>query len=200
MNHNILKNKSALRIYKIILSSFNFLNKYLYILSIISLLSSLRSYLNQSKFYKFISWLIRIMIILNLFFGVGLIVYFTDFVSPVNITLSYYLDYLKPYIDMIKRLYNDLILKFNIEESIISNVKESKNIKDQIKGGIKEGVKEALDEMMIELEDEIKSKAQTDIYKGLALFGSMLFFGYFFLILPCLSLDLEVRQPARNIN
>jgi hypothetical protein len=57
---NILKNKPVMLMYKYSVKTFTFLNKYLYILSIISFLISLHSTLNQSKFYRIISWLIRI--------------------------------------------------------------------------------------------------------------------------------------------
>lgn len=149
---------------------------YLYLLTIFSFLSSLRSSLHQSKFYLTLSWLIRIIVVLNFILGTGILIYFTDFVNPFNITISLYYDILKTYFDNLKRFYNDLI-KFNLEDSIISNVKESNNIKNQIKGGIKEGVIEALDGIMDELEEKIKTK--TDLIKNIALTGSVLFFGYF---------------------
>lgn len=165
---NILKNKPVMKLYKYSVVTFKFLNKYLYLVSIFSLLKSLKSRLNESKFYKSISWLIRIIFIINLILGTGLIIYFTDFVNPFNTTFSVYLDLLKPYIDTLIKFWNDLI-NFNIEESIISNVKETNTVKDQIKAGIKEGVKEALDEILDERKEYLKSKAKTDLYKNIAL-------------------------------
>jgi hypothetical protein len=180
---NILKNKPVLNLYRYSVITFRFLNKYLYLVSIFSLIISLKSYLNDSKIYRFLSWFIKFILLINLILGTGLIIYFTDFNNPLENTYSFYYDLLKPYLDYLINLYNDL-LNINIEDSIISNIKETSNIKNDIKLGIKEGIKEALDETITELEETIRNNNKSDLYKNVALAGGFLFFSYFFFYLP----------------
>lgn len=165
---NILKNKPVLMLYKYSVITFRFLNKYLYIISILSILNTIYSTLRNNKFYQIISVIFKLIFVINLIVGTGYIIYFIDFTNPINSTYLLYYDILKPYIDILKNFWNDLI-NFNIEESIISNVKETNTIKDQIKAEIKKEVKEALDEILDERKEYLKSKAKTDLYKNIAL-------------------------------
>jgi hypothetical protein len=187
---NILKNKPIMQIYKYSVRTFTFLNKYLYLISILSIITSIYSKLRGNKFYKILSSLIKLFLFVNLLVGTGFILYLTDFVTPLNTTLSIYSDYFQSYIEILTRLYNDLI-KYNIEDSIISQVKETNNIKNQIKEGMKEGVKEAFDEIVTDLQDDYNSKAKSDLLKQVALFGSVLFIGYFLFILPGTAINPE---------
>ena len=159
----------------IIKKMYQFLNKHFYILPILSLLSKIRI----SKYYKITSWLIKLIIFINIIIGTGIIVYFTDFVNPFSI----YYDFLKPYIDLIKQYFKNLI---NLEDTISSNIKDSKIIKNQIKEGIKEGVKEAFGEILDEMKDELNEsdKAKSNLLTSVAVFGTTLFVFYLLFILP----------------
>nr|AQU12789.1 hypothetical protein [Thelephora ganbajun] len=206
----ILKNKTLIKFYKYSVNVFKFLNKYLYIISILSLLNSIYSKFRENKFYKTIYWTINFIFISTLIVSTGFILYFTDFTSPINLTFSIYLDLFKPYIDFLKTLWNDLINLYNnlinisVEDSIASNVKDSINIKNQLKEGIKEGVKEgfkeAVDELLNELNDKIENEAKSDLLKKTALFTSLLFFGYFLFIFPGSSIDPEALTQYNWIN
>ena len=180
---NILKNKTVMRLYKYSYLIYRYLNKYLYLASIISFILSLNTHLRSNKIYKSINWLLKIVFLLNVILGTGLIIYFTDFIDPFNSVFSLYSDLIKPYIELIKQYWNNLI-NFNIEDSVISNMKESNNLKNEIKEGIKEGVREVLNELRDELEEDLRNQAKSNLYQNIALCGSVLFFGYLFFILP----------------
>lgn len=179
---NILKNKPVMKLYKYSVIAFNLINKYLYIATLLTFLVSIFSSLNQSKLYKIISTILRIIFILNLILGTGIIIYFTDLIDPINQTYALYYEILKPYIDFLKKLYYDLI-NIDVEESLISNVKNSNTIKNEIKLGIKE----AFDEII----SENSTPDNTNLLKPFALACSVLFFSYFFFILPGSSISPE---------
>src|SRR5580692_7715114 len=187
----IIKNKNIIKLYKFLVEVFKFLNKYLYILSIISLIKSIFASLRENKLYLVISWIIKILLFINILVGTGFIIYFTDLVNPFNNTFSFYSDILKPYFDFLKKFWNDLI-NFNIEDSISSKIRDNPNIKNQIKDGIKEGVKEAFNEILEEMQDkQLQSNTNSDLLKQAALISSVLFFGYFLFILPGPSISPE---------
>lgn len=185
----ILKNKNLIKLFKFSVKLFKFMNKYLYILSIISILNRIYATVKENKFYKVISWTIKIFLYVNLIVGTGFILYFTDFSNPFNNTFSFYYDIFKPYFDFFKQFWNDL-LNINIEDSFSSKVKESNNIKTQIKEGIKQGVKEALDELLDEM-NESNNNSTNESLKQIALISSVLFFGYFLFYLPGSSITPE---------
>src|SRR5580693_4562944 len=106
---NILKNKPIMTIYKYSVKSITFFNKYFYIITIFTFLMSLKTSLNESKFYKIIITILKIVFYINILFGFSLIIYFTDFVNPFNNTLSFYYDQIQPYLDLIQQFYNELI-------------------------------------------------------------------------------------------
>jgi len=140
-----------------------------------------------NKYYKITSWIIKIMILVNLILGAGYILYITEYVNPFPFyydLIKPYLELLKPYIESVKNLWNELI-NIDVEESLINKTKESNNIKNQVKEGIKDGVKEALGEVLSELQEDLhQSQANSDLLRQFALVGSVLFFGYFLFILP----------------
>ena len=100
----ILKNKKLIMLYKYSIKIFKFLNKHLYILSILSFLRKSRN----SIYYKFISWTIKIVILLNLIISSGLFFSTVDLVTPLNIIYNFYNDLLGPYIEMMRIKYNEL--------------------------------------------------------------------------------------------
>jgi len=62
--------------------------------------------------------IIKLFIIINLVLGVGLILYFTDFVTPLNNTYSIYYDLLEPYIELIKHFWNKIIEIANLDINV----------------------------------------------------------------------------------
>jgi hypothetical protein len=185
----IIKNKTLINIYKYSVNIFKFLNKYLYLLSILSLLTSFYTTIKQNKLYKILSNTIKLIVILNLVIGTGFILYFTDF-SNNPFTLSFFYDIINSYFDYLKNLWNEFT-NFSIEESFIKNVNSSGiDIKTEIKEGVKQGVKEAFDEILTEVSEKNNSD-NTYLFKQLALASSVIFFTYFLFILPGSSISPE---------
>lgn len=116
----ILKNKTLIKIYKYSVTVFKFLNKHLYILSIISLIAKAR----KSIYYKVISWIIKIILAINLLISSGLFFMVADLYTPLTTVYNFYTDLLSPYIEIVKNKYNE----FN---NIYSNV-ENKYLKSTI--------------------------------------------------------------------
>lgn len=149
--------------------------------------------------------------ILNIVMGVAIIVYFTDFITPVNTTFSIYNDLLEPYIEIIKSLWNKLINTFNnlinnfnnLEDSQIKKELQSvlndssESLTNNIKGQVKEGMKEAIDEALAEMQED---KVNSELLKQLALISSGLLFVYFFFILPGTSITPEDLAQYNWIN
>ena len=179
--------------YKYLVVLFQFMNKHFYIIPLLSLLSKL----SNNKYFKSFNWFIKIIIILNIIIGVGIILYFTDLVSPITSTYSFYSDFFQFYIDLIKQFWNDLVNIHNsvedsiIRESINSQIKNNphiinkiqEQIQEGVKNGVKDGIKEAIDQVLSDIkEDEVNAKANQ--LKTLAIIGSSLFIIYFLIALP----------------
>jgi len=157
---------------------FNFLNKHFYIILILSTLSKF----TNNKFYKVITWLVKIFVIVNIIFSVGYIIYFSYLESSFINGISIYNDLIKYFINDLIKLWNDLI-NLTVEDSIIKHVSNNKDINLQIKEGMREAFKEVVEEALDKIhEDELE--ANSDLLKQLALFSSVLFACYFFFILP----------------
>ena len=81
------------------------------------------------------------------------------------------------WIDLVN-IWNDLI---NMDDTVIKQVSNHKdmnlNIKNQVKDGIKEAVGEILDDLLPQADN-------TNLYKNIAFTSSLLFLGYFIFILP----------------
>lgn len=170
---------------------FTFLNKYLYLLTILSLLSNFYSTVKQNKLYKV---LIKIIIIINLIVGTGFILYFTELGDPL--TLSFYQEILEFNIEILKNLWNEF-LNYSIEDSIIKNIKSTDlDLKNEIKEGVKQGVKEAFDEII----SENSTPDNTNLLKQFALASSLIFFSYFFFILPGPTISPEDLTQYNWIN
>ena len=174
---------------------FNLLNKHFYILLIISTLSK---YTN-TKFYKFISWIVKIFVFANIILGVGYIIYFSYLDSSFSNGLSNYYDLIINFWNDSIKFWNDVI-NISIEDSIASKVKDS-NISNQIQESVKEGIKSGVKELLDELqENDMQSQANSDLLKQLALFSSVLFFGYFLFILPGSSMTPEALTEYNWFN
>jgi hypothetical protein len=157
---------------------FNVLNKYLYLLPILSLLSSIKN----NKYFNILNNLIKLLIIINIVLGISVILYFTDFNTPLNNTYSIYYDLLEPYIELIKNIWTKLINYFN---TWLGNTETSSTIKTElesilkestsnIKNEVRSGMKEAIDEALSQYDDD-----NSDLLKQTALITSTIFFIYF---------------------
>jgi hypothetical protein len=184
----IIKNKTIINIYKYSVNVFKFINKYLYLLSIISFLASLYSTIKQNKFYKILSTVFKLIIIINIIVGTGFILYFTDYADPF--TFSFYYEIFNSYIDFLKNTWNEF-MNYSIEDSIIKNIKSTDlDLKNEIKEGVKQGVKEAFDEIITEMSEK-NTPDNTYLLKQFALASSVLLFSYFFFVLPGASISPE---------
>jgi hypothetical protein len=165
-------------------------------LSLISIIISIWDRIKSTKLTKFLMGVLKILFFINIIFGISVIVYYTDIITPVNTTYSIYRDLVEPYIQIIIHLYNELI---NYCNTIISQFKlfirdffqgESQleetinklSIKDEVKDGIKSGLKEVIQDLKDDL-DEIELN-KSDILKQFAIFSTVLFGIYFIIILP----------------
>src|SRR5580658_4491880 len=115
---------------------FNFLNKYLYLLTFSSWVLNNITYFKSNKFFNILYNIIKMILFIGIIFSISIIVYFTDFNPGLNI-LQY--DLLEPYIEIIKHSYDKLVNYFN---SLLDNFKGPQiNIENEIKSGIKSGIK-----------------------------------------------------------
>jgi len=104
-------------------------------LSLISVIISIWDRIKSTKLTVFLKRVFKLIFFINIIFGVGLIVYNTDIITPlaegINTSYSIYKDLIEPYIQIIKHLlepfiqiiihlYNELINYYN---TIISQFK-----------------------------------------------------------------------------
>lgn len=184
----IIKNQNLIKIYKISVKIFTFLNKYLFLMSILSILINFYKTLRENKFFRFISYIIKFILLFNIILGTGIILYFGDISNPL-LGFNIYYDIIQPYIDFIKNLWNKLI-NLNLDDKLVSEIKNNIDIKQEIREGVKQGIKEAVGEVLTELkENELENNVNSDLLKYSAIVGSVLFFGYFLFYLPGPSID-----------
>lgn len=105
----ILKNKTLIKLYKYSLIVFKFMNKHLYILSILSLIARAR----KSIYYKIITWTIKLILALNLVISSGLFFSVIDLVTPFDVVYKFYNDLLTPYIVKLKAKLSEAFGIFN---------------------------------------------------------------------------------------
>ena len=167
---------------------FNFLNKYLYLLTFSSWVLNNITYFKSNKFFNILYNIIKMILFIGIIFSISIIVYFTDFNPGLNI-LQY--DLLEPYIEIIKHSYDKLVNYFN---SLLDNFKGPQiNIENEIKSGIKSGIKEALEEVIDELETESKMKSD-NLIKQFIIASSVLFSFYLFIYLPSDINTVDINQ------
>lgn len=155
-----------------------FLNKYFYILPIISILSKFF----KTNFYNKFKLVLKIIVYLTIITNIFVILYFTDFNSSLYLTFSLYNDLLDPYINFIKTIWNKIKIYFNIFFSEdLTNVTNNPNIKNEIKTGIKEALTEVIDDFK---KDNLDIESNTNYLKPLAIVSSTIFFAYFLFYLP----------------
>jgi hypothetical protein len=165
------------------------INNYFYILPILSYISSLKN----NKIFNSINNILKIIIIINIVLGISFIILFTDFINPINVTYSIYIDLIESYIELIKHSWKELMSYINklltpgstIKKELESVIQESATqIQSEIKSVIESSIEEALDRMR---EDDIQ--AIDNLLKQLALISSGIFIFYFIFVLPGSSID-----------
>jgi hypothetical protein len=125
----LIRNKHLIRLHKYGKLTFNFLNKHFYIVSLLSLIAKAKN----NKLYKITSWIIKLILVINIFISSGLFFSLVDLTTPITAIYSFYDNLLSPYIDMITDKYNSLSnLGNKIETEYInnSNFKSNNDIKD----------------------------------------------------------------------
>ena len=161
---------------------FTILNKYFYILPILSVLSNIR----KTKIFVTINNFIKLIILINIILGVSLILYFTDFSSSLNTTYSIYADLLEPYIELIKHSLNKLIQFYNN----LFNLKGSDSLQNELKSVLTESTSQMKSELKSEMIDVLDKMREDDIQaidnllKRIAVVSGVIFLSYFIFILP----------------
>lgn len=161
---------------------FTILNKYFYILPILSILSNIR----KTKIFVTINNFIKLIILINIILGVSLILYFTDFSSSLNTTYSIYADLLEPYIELIKHSLNKLIQFFNN----LFNLEGSDSLKNELKSVLTESTSQIKSELKSEMIDVLDQMREDDIQvidnllKTLGIVSGVVFLIYFIFVLP----------------
>ena len=162
---------------------FEFLNKHFYLVLILSTISK---YLN-TRFYKFISWLVKVFVLASIIFSISYILYFSIAEHSFNYGLSFYNDFISHIQSKIITLWYDLVNLWNdlinIDDNVIKHVSNNKDMNLNIKNQVKDGIKEAIGEILDELHAEVDN-SNTNLYKNIALISSGLFLGYLIFILP----------------
>lgn len=118
----ILKNKRLIKLYRGFVILFKFLNKHLYLLSIITLIKRSRS----TALYKAISLIIKMVVLINLIISSGLFFSFLDLQTPLMNVYSFYDEIIKPFYDYLIEKFNDLIGRFNELKDLDSKDSEPK--------------------------------------------------------------------------
>ena len=85
------------------------MNKHLYILSIISLIAKAR----KSIYYKIISWILKLILAINLLVTSGLFFSIVDLSTPLEGIYNFYSDMLGPYIKYLKLKLSEMFDMFN---------------------------------------------------------------------------------------
>ena len=201
MNRSTLL-KLAFKLNKI----FNFLNKYLYLLTFSSWVLNNITYFKNKKLFNILYNIIKVILFISIILSVGIIAYFTDFNPALNSLPSMYYDLIEPYIEIIKHSYDKLVNYFN---NILDNIKDfvfknntnvtSMNIENEIKTGIKSGIKEALEEVIEDLEEESKIKSD-NLIKQFIIASSVIFTLYLFLYLPGSDVNAQDISQYNSFN
>jgi len=174
-----------------------FLNKHFYIVLIITTISK---YTNN-KVYKYIIWVIKILVLVNIIFGITYILYFTISFHSFTLGFSVYQDLITFYLDKFINLWTDLIYmdvedkisdftnkinEINNKYKIMGNIQEDLGLqmKQDISVQIKDGVKEALNEVVDEALDKMHADDRMNFYKNIVGGVGILLLGYFIFILP----------------
>jgi len=172
---------SLLKIILLLKRVFEFLNKHFYIILIIS---TLTKYTNN-RFSRAIRWLVKLFVFASIIFGVGYIVYFSASEHSIHIGFSLYRDLISNYIDTLINFWKDL-MKFSVEETLTSNIRETNKIKNEIRVAVTEGIRDGIHEAIEDLKDQLHEESlnNSNLLKNIAFVTGITILGYFFLGLP----------------
>ena len=93
-----------LKIILFVKNIFILLDKYLYLVFIVSILSKSLN----NKIFKILYWVLKVLILLNIIFGLCYIIYYSVYENSIYLALSNYNDLVVSYLDKIIKIYNDL--------------------------------------------------------------------------------------------
>jgi len=173
---------------------FQFLNKHFYL---VLLFTTIAKYTN-TKFYQNVIWLVKLLVFINLIFGVGYIIYLSvlehsfvnGFYMYQDILKGYLyslIDLFNSYLDLLMDLWNEAL---NIEERSMKQSSNNNNnvitqdLLNQIKQEFKIEFKQVVDEALEKINEmEVESKSDNTI-KNIAAVAGFSFLFYFFFILP----------------
>jgi hypothetical protein len=175
----ILKNKSLIKLYKYSLATFKFMNKHLYILSILAFIARAR----KSVYYKLISWLLKIVTAINLLITSGIFFSIVDMSTPLDAIYNFYNDLLGPYIKYMKAKINEMFNLFNnIEKKYVSDTIINRNtFPSKDLPLLDNPITSQLLDNSNELEETIEFRFN---YKQLFFYSGLAFFVYFIYFIP----------------
>jgi hypothetical protein len=126
----LIRNRHIIRLHKYGKITFNFLNKHFYFVSLLSLIAKAKN----NKLYKITSWIIKLILVINIFISSGLFFTVVDLTTPLSAIYNFYDNLLGPYIDMITDKLNSLSnLQTKVETEYINSSKfKSNSLKDSI--------------------------------------------------------------------
>lgn len=101
----IIKNRTLIKIIKYLKIIFKFLNKHLYILSILAFFRRNK----DSYYFIIIKFIIKLVILINLAISSGLFFSVLDLHTPFDVIISFYQDVIKPYFDSLLEKFYKLI-------------------------------------------------------------------------------------------
>jgi hypothetical protein len=178
----VLKNKTLIKVYKYSVKTIKFLNRHLYLFSILSMISKFR----KTNTYKVVNWIIKVIISLNIIFVSGLFVTLIDFETPFDTVYNLYMDLLSPYIEIIKAKANLLLKIVNSVDEVTDQPYDMQPY-ELLNKQYRSKPLPPIDN--INYLDTV-ADVDTDVSfnaKDLAFFASVAFFAYFFLYLPGLN-------------
>jgi len=178
----VLKNKTLIKVYKYSVKTIKFLNRHLYLFSILSMFSKFR----KTNTYKVVNWIIKVIISLNIIFVSGLFITLIDFETPFDTVSNLYMDLLSPYIEIIKAKVNLLLKIVNSVDEVTDqpyDMQPYELLNKQYRSKPLPPIDNinSLD-TVADVDTDVSFNA-----KDLAFFASIAFFAYFFLYLPGLN-------------
>lgn len=157
---------------------FQFLNKHFYIVFIISYLYKL----TNNNFYKYVVYIIKLIIFINIIFGVGYFIYLSVLELSIVNGFYLYLHILKGYLTSFNTLchnYLDIIIDLwnKVEDKSVTPTSSNQDLINQIKQEFKQEFKQVIDEAV----DKINEIESDQNVKNICFryFSSILFLLYY---------------------
>jgi hypothetical protein len=148
------------------------LNKHLYILSILSIIAKAR----KSIYYKLISWILKIVIAINLLITSGIFFSVVDLYTTFKGVYYFYNDILAPYIEIVYNQYNEI--QSNIETKYLKNT-SFKNVDSSAMQSISTIDESSFTENMPTDNENVEFKINANkifFYSAVALFLNFIYF------------------------